>query len=234
MVGAPLVLGRAMGNLDTQTWGSHHLPLYSILYGRPQGPHPNGFLSQDSQVGVPKLPKLGFPRLWGHITLQENLRCRWGLKQSCSPCQELSNGMLHAICTQGNWVDSQLLMVRSQIVNLTPSPSFGHNLCFRYPNERCEPILDMYVPRAFQWYKKHLKPLGLTHEIALWRFRNPSGLHLPSGSCLGSVRVHSLTPSYTPGNMRCDSSASSWPATLQPLCLGREPKARVGTFSIFK
>jgi len=29
--------------------------------------------------------------------------------------------------------------------------------------------------------------------------------------------------------MWCDSSASSWPATLQSLCLGREPKVRVTT-----
>jgi hypothetical protein len=49
------------------------------------------------------------------------------------------------------------------------------------------------------------------------------------GSCLGSVRVHSLTLSYTPRSMWCDSWAFSWPAPLQPLCLGREPKARVAT-----
>jgi hypothetical protein len=27
-------------------------------------------------------------------------------------------------------------------------------LCFRYQNGSCEPILDIYVPRAFQWYKE--------------------------------------------------------------------------------
>ncbi len=35
--------------------GSHHLPPYSIFCAIPRGPHPNGFLSRDSQVGVPKL-----------------------------------------------------------------------------------------------------------------------------------------------------------------------------------
>jgi len=50
-----------------------------------------------------------------------------------------------------------------------------------------------------------------------------------SGSCLGSVRVHSLTLSYTPRSMWCDSRASSWLATLQPLCFGRKPKAKVAT-----
>ncbi len=52
-----------------------------------------------------------------------------------------------------------------------------------------------------------------------------------SGSYLESVRVHSLTLSYTPGSMWCDSWAFSWLAPLQPLCLGRKPKARVVTTS---
>jgi hypothetical protein len=50
-----------------------------------------------------------------------------------------------------------------------------------------------------------------------------------SGSCLGSVRVHSLTLSYTPKSMWCDSRASSWLATLQPFCFGHKPKAMVAT-----
>ncbi len=37
--------------------GSHHLPPYSIICAPPWVPHPNGFLSQDSQVGVPKLSR---------------------------------------------------------------------------------------------------------------------------------------------------------------------------------
>jgi hypothetical protein len=69
-----------MGDLDSQDsprpglGGSHHLPLYSILYASPQGPHPNGFLSWDSQMGVPKLSRLGVLQLWGAITLRADLR----------------------------------------------------------------------------------------------------------------------------------------------------------------
>jgi hypothetical protein len=43
---------------------------------------------------------------------------------------------------------------------LTPGPSFGHNLCFRCPNGSCKPILDMYVLRSFQLYKKLPNPMG--------------------------------------------------------------------------
>jgi hypothetical protein len=154
-----MVLGRAMGNSDSQDspWprlgGSHHLPPYSILCASPRGPHPNGILSRDSQMGVPKLPKLGLLQLWDPITLCADLGLRWGLKQSCSPYQELSKDMSHATCTKGNWVDSWLLMVGSQTANLIFDLSFGHNLCFRCPNGLCEPILDIYVSINFHWYK---------------------------------------------------------------------------------
>ncbi len=53
--------------------GSHHLPPYSILYAQSQGQHPNVILSQDSQVGVSKFPKLGLLQLWSLITLCANL-----------------------------------------------------------------------------------------------------------------------------------------------------------------
>jgi hypothetical protein len=63
-------------------------------------------------------------QLWGHITLCADLRLRWGLKQSYNPHQWIYNGMLHTTYTQGNWGDSRLLVVGSQIVNLTPGLFF--------------------------------------------------------------------------------------------------------------
>jgi hypothetical protein len=84
---------------------------------------------------------------------------RWRLKQSCSPCQKKIDDMLHATYMQGNPSDSRLLVVGNQIVNLTIGPSFSHNLCFKCPNGSCEPILDIYVPRAFQWYNELFNPM---------------------------------------------------------------------------
>jgi hypothetical protein len=43
------------------------------------------------------------------------------------------------------------------------------------------------------------------------------------------VRVHSLTFSYIPRSIRCDSLASLLACTLVNLCLGHEPKVRVAT-----
>jgi hypothetical protein len=141
--------------------GSQHLPPYSILCAWPWGQRPNVILSQDSQVGIPKFSKLGLPQLWKPITLCVDLQCRWGLKQSYSPSRDLFNVILHTTYTQGNQGDSRLLMVESQIANLILDLSFGHNLYLRYPNGSCEPILDIYVPRFFQWYKELFNPMNL-------------------------------------------------------------------------
>jgi len=151
-----LVLGRAMGNTDTQDSprpglrGSHHLPPYSIFWTSPRGPHPNGFSLPGLSRGVPKSPQWALRRLWSPITLRADLGSRCGLKQSCISRRELSNDMWHVVCSQVNRVDSRLFLVGSQTASLTPDPSFGHNLCFKCPNEHCKPISDMYVPRAFQ------------------------------------------------------------------------------------
>jgi hypothetical protein len=232
-----VVLGRGTGNTDTQDsprpelGGSHHLSPYSILYASPRGPHPNGFLSRDSQVGVPKLQQLGLSQLWGRITSCADLRLQCGLKQSCSPRWDFSNSMLHVACTQGNRVDSRLLVVGSQIVNLTPSLSFAHNLCFKCPNEQCEPILDIYTSISFQWYKELLKARSFNPCNGALKiresFRDSNSQH---GSSLGSVRVHHTL--CTPGSMWSAPWSPSWPATLQPVALVVSPRLGLRQFWI--
>ncbi len=49
-------------------------------------------------------------------------------------------------------------MVGSQIVSLTPGPSFAHNLGYKCPNDQCEAILDIYTSKPFQWQKEHPNP----------------------------------------------------------------------------
>ncbi len=122
-------------------------------------------------MGVTKFSKLGFPQLWRPITLCVNLRLRWTLKQNCTPHREIYNNMWHATYTQRNWGNSWHLVVGSQIDNLTPGLSFGHNLCFNYSNASYKSILDIYVLRAFRWYKKILKLMGFdlcTHPLKIW------------------------------------------------------------------
>jgi hypothetical protein len=134
--------------------GSHHLPPYSILCTFPWRLHPNGFLFRDSQREVPKLLGLGLLQLCGAITSRSDLRSGQGLKQSCSSCQELSNGVSHTTCTHESRVDSWLFVVRSQTTSLTSGLYFCHNLCYRCPNGSCKPNSDICTLIAFQWYKK--------------------------------------------------------------------------------
>jgi hypothetical protein len=129
-----LAVGTSHGHLDSLDSprpgleGSHHLPPYSILYVCLRRLHPNGFLSRDSQSGVPKLSRFRLPGLWTSITSRLDLRSGRGLNQTCSPPRELSNVVSHFTCRRRVGVDSRLLVVGSQTVSLTPGPSFAHNL----------------------------------------------------------------------------------------------------------
>jgi hypothetical protein len=136
--------------------GSHHLPPYSIFCSSLPHLHPNGSFSRDSQSGVSNLSRFGLPGLWTRITSHPKFGSGQGLNQSFSSPQELSNSVFHFSCTHRNWVDSQLLVVGSQIANLTPGPSFDHNLCCRCPNGSCEAISNIYTSRPFQRYKERL------------------------------------------------------------------------------
>jgi hypothetical protein len=186
-------------------------------------------------VGSPEIPKVGIPLTLGAITLCEDLWWTWGLKQSCSPRRNLSNVMSHATCTQGNWGKSWLLVVGNQIGNLTLDPSFGYNLCFKCPNGSCESILDNYVPRAFQWYKKLLHPMSFDPCNCYLKIWNSIGTPTPKvGAHLG---VWGFIPSHSPtlpGAWNVTSGPHTRPAPFISPCLGREPKAKVTTWWVGK
>jgi len=110
------------------------------------------FCSRTLKLEILKNFKLNLLALWRAITFFLDLWLKWRLKQSYSLHQDLSNDMWYTTYTHVFQSDSWLLMGMSQINTLIPDPSFGHNLCFKYSNESCEPILDIYVSRFFQWY----------------------------------------------------------------------------------
>jgi hypothetical protein len=161
----PWVLGQATGTLTHKT---HHGPdsgeattfphivFSATLHG--------GYIQMVLSPRTPKLESrncpetvpVGVPRLWKLITLDWRVWSQRGLNQSCSPCRDLSNAMSHFQFGGREEVDSRLLMVGSQIVNLTPDPSFAHNLGCRCPNGQCEVIFDIYASRPFQWHQEHL------------------------------------------------------------------------------
>jgi hypothetical protein len=153
---------------------------------------------------------------------------QWGLEQSCNPRWDLSKGILHATCSWGNRVDSQLLVVGNQIVILTLDLSFDYNLCFKCLNGQWKPILDIYVSVNFHWYKELFQAMGFdlwNCVLKIWESICDSNSH--NGSSLGRVRVCSLTFSAHPGACDVTPMSPSWPVTLQPLALVMSPRLRL-------
>jgi hypothetical protein len=168
-------------------------------------------------MGVPKSPRLWVSQLCGNITSRENLRLGRGLNQSCSSRRELSNDGSHATYKQGNQVDSQLSVVGSQIVNLTPNLSFGHKLCCRCPKGSWEPILDIYTSVAFQWYKEIFRARGFDFCNHSLKFQESTGTPTPKMGVHLGVWVFIFTLSHTLGLF-------SWPALLRTLALVVSPR----------
>ncbi len=128
--------------------------------------------------------------------------------------------MLHTTFMRGNKGDSWLLMVRSQIANLILGPSFGHNLCVKCPNGSCEPILNIYVPKAFQWYKDLFNLMGFNPCNRSLKIRESTETPTPKvGTHLGVwgfIPSHSLT---LLGAWDVTPKLPSWLAPLQALAL---------------
>jgi len=172
--------------------GSHHLPPYSILYSSPLHLHPNGSFSRDSQNGIPNLSWFGLPGLWTRITFRLELGSGQSLNQSCSSPRELFNDVSHFACTHQNQVDSWLLVVGSQIANLTPDLSFDHNLCCRCPNGYTRPFWTSTLQDLSNGIKNTSMWGVLATKIALWVFESHGGLPCPTfGSVSGDLTLPS-------------------------------------------
>jgi hypothetical protein len=168
-------------------------------------------------MGVSKLSRFGTLATLRTINFFADLWSWWGLKQNCSPHQDLSNSMLHATYTQGNRVDSWLFVVGSQIANLIPDLFLGHNLCFRCPNGSCETILNIYISIDFQWYKELFKTMGFDPYNRSLKIRESTKTPTPKMGAHLEVWVFIFTLSHTP----------SWPAFLQALVLVVSPRLRL-------
>jgi len=143
--------------------------------------------------------------------------------------------MLHTTYMQGNRGDSWVLMVKSQIANLISGPFFDHNLCVKCPNESCEPILNIYVPRAFQWYKELFNRMGFNPCNCSMKIRESTETPTPKvGTHLGVwgfIPSHSLT---LPGTWSVSPRLPSWPTPSQTLALVASLRLRLRQLLFFK
>ncbi len=124
-------------------------------------------------------------------------------------------------------------MVGNQIDNLTLDLFFGHNLCFKYPNGSCEPILDIYVLKAFQWYKEPFNLMNFDPAIAFWRFESPLGLQLPKWELIWEYGVSFRRTFLHSWKHEMWLLGSLLARTFASPCVGHEPKARVMTTKHF-
>jgi hypothetical protein len=158
------VLGQATGTLDHKT---HHGPDSGEAITFPHivfsAPHFGDYIQMALFPGTLKLESRNCPEtvpvgvsgLWTLVTPDCRVWSRRSLNQSCSPRRDLSNAMLHSQFGGREEVDPRLLVFGGQIANLTPGPSFAHNLGNRCPNGQCEAIFDIYASRPFQWHQEH-------------------------------------------------------------------------------
>jgi hypothetical protein len=109
--------------------------------------------------------------------------------------------------------------------NLIYGPSFDHNLCFNYPKESCEPILNIYVPKVFQWYKDLFNPIAFdpyNRSLKIQKFiKSPTS---KMGVHLGMWRfIPSIFPTFL-GAWDVIPELPFWLAPLQVVALVVNPK----------
>jgi hypothetical protein len=181
-----------------RTWGKPPPPPLIIFSAISHGGCTQmSFCPRTLKLRVPKFSKLGFLAFWKFVIFCANLWLRWGVEQNCNLRWELSNNMWHDTCMNVIQSDFWLLVIRSQIGTLIPNLSFSHNLCYMYSNGSCEPILDIYVSRAFQQYKNFFNPMSFDSpncSMKVWKsigtLTPKVGVHL--GVC-GLIPSHFLT-----------------------------------------
>jgi hypothetical protein len=144
--------GARVSHEHTQIQKTHHspdlgeattFPLIILFVISHKGYIQMSFCLRTPKLGVSKLPRLGLLTFWKAIISCANLWLRWELKQNYSPHHNLSNDMWHPTYMHVFQGDSRLLVVGSQIANLTPNISFSHNLYLKYSNGSCELIVDI-------------------------------------------------------------------------------------------
>jgi hypothetical protein len=122
--------------------------------------------------------------------------------------------------------------VGNQIDILTHDLSFGHNLCCKYSNGSCEPIVDICVLINFQWSNELFNAMNFNLSNCFMKIWESIGspnwdYNSQNGSPIGSVWAHSLTISCTPKSVNVIPMLHFQPAPFHALCFRHKPKVRV-------
>jgi hypothetical protein len=72
----------------------------------------------------------------------------------------------------------------------------SHTLCFKYSNGTYDPILDIYVPRAFQWYKELFNPMSFAPCYRFLKIQKSIGT--PTSKMRTHLGMCGFIPSHPP------------------------------------
>ncbi len=109
--------------------------------------------------------------------------------------------------------------------HLIPNPSFSHNLCFNYSNEPCKLILDIYVSKAFQWYKKIFNLMNFDTWNCSLKNQESIGTPTPKiGVHLGMCGSFLDTLPHIFGNANVTLELHSWPTPFHVFALVTSPR----------
>jgi len=90
------------------------------------------------------------------------------------------------------------------------------------------PILDIYVSKAFQWYKKLFNLMNFdlwNYFLKIWK-----SIRIPIPKVGAHLGMCGFIPSfYTPESIKCDSWVSFLAHTFTSPCFGHEPNIKVAT-----
>jgi hypothetical protein len=135
--------------------------------------------------------------------------------------------MWHATCTQVNQGNSRFLMVGNQMTIWFPS-LFLVIICALSANGSCKPILHIYIPRSFQWYKKLFNPMSFdpcNRPLKIWE-----SIETPTPKVGAHLGVWRFIPSHFPtllARWNVTPRLHSWPTPLQALALVASPWLRL-------
>ncbi len=151
----------------------------------------------DSQVKSPKIPKIGtLTTLDVHNFFCKPLikvRSKAKLELSSKAFQRYVTRPFHA-CKLGKLLNFNGRESKWQIDSW---PLFlSHNLCYKYLNGSCEPILDIYVLRIFQWYKEIFNPMNF--NLSNCYLKNWDSIRTPTPKMGVHLGVCGPIPSYFP------------------------------------
>jgi hypothetical protein len=126
------------------------------------------------------MSRFGLPGLWELIAPNSDLGLGWGLKQTCISPQELSNGVLHFICTHWNRSIPDFLWSGVKLALWLPALLSTITCAENVQMAHARPFSTFKLQELSNSIKNTSRQGVLTSIIELWSCGSPGGLQVPT------------------------------------------------------